>query len=361
MADKGHKETDLVLLRMENLISLIYSMANRDIRKKIDEYFAKYKNKDEAKRKMLENGDITEEEYRKWRTGQLLVGSRWIAMARQIAKDYHSANVIARRIIEDNLPDVYAINMNYLTYTIEHELGVDTAFTLYNREAVEHILRENPKMLPKPGRALAARIAAGKDVLWNNQQIQSVMMQGIIQGESIPEIASRLETVTERNRNNALRNARTMTTYAENLGRVDAMKRVQNKGIQVMKTWVATLSYRTRHAHRILDGQTVPPDQPFDYEGIKLMCPGDQSLGAPGWMIYNCRCSTIPQIKGFEYDMSDMGFRNSKELYGTSYEQWKESKFVYSDKITKQDEIARIMKAKYMAEYKKAMKNERGD
>lgn len=351
MADDGHGGSDWILARMERLIRHIYLLAHNELKTTVSLYFAAFAKKDERKREQVAEGVISDDEYKRWRIGQLLAGERWIALRRAIARDYHNANVTARRVIDGVMPDIYALNMNYMTYSIEKQMGVDTAFTLYNREAVENILREDPQMLPAPGKKLAERIAAGKDILWNNEKIQAVMMQAILQGDSISDIADRLERVTEYNRNNAIRNARTMTTAAENKGRLDAMKRAQSKGIKMNKTWVATLDYRTRHAHRALDGQTVPVDEPFKYGGVELMEPGD--LSAPGWMIYNCRCTMISQIKGFERDVSDLSLRKSDKLEGMSYEQWKENRRVDKQSIQTPEEIAKLMRARYAAEYRK--------
>jgi hypothetical protein len=46
---------------MEKRLSAIYSRASKEIQKTADEYFAKFKKQDEAKRKLLEKGKITED------------------------------------------------------------------------------------------------------------------------------------------------------------------------------------------------------------------------------------------------------------------------------------------------------------
>lgn len=345
-------DNEILLKELEKAITAIYETAEKELQQTIDEYFSKFKKKDKIKREQLKKGIITEKEYRDWRIGQILVGKRWIAMRHRIAVDIHEANVIARRIIDDVIPEAYVSGMNYHTYYIEHGIGVDTDFTLYNREAVEHILRRKPQMLPKPGKAIQAKIKAGRDILWNEQTIQSVAMQGILQGKSIPDIATDLgQAVGDDNRKSAIRNARTVMTNAENLGAVDAMKRAKSKGISLKKTWVAALDFRTRHTHRLLDGQTVDVDKPFQGDGFEISYPGDMS--APPKEIYNCRCTIISQIRGFERDLSDLSIRRSEKLDGMSYADWKESKRVESHSITKQDTIAEIMKKKYIADYRR--------
>ena len=64
MADKAHRLTDEKLEEMEKRLSAIYSRAEKEIQKTADEYFSRFAKQDEAKRKLLEQGKITEEEYK---------------------------------------------------------------------------------------------------------------------------------------------------------------------------------------------------------------------------------------------------------------------------------------------------------
>lgn len=75
MADKAHRLTDEKLEEMEKRLSAIYSRAEKEIQKTADEYFSKFAKQDEAKRKLLEQGKITEEEYKKWRKGKVKCGT----------------------------------------------------------------------------------------------------------------------------------------------------------------------------------------------------------------------------------------------------------------------------------------------
>lgn len=318
-ADYAHKETDKILKSLEKRVSEVYKQAADETQKKLDDYLQKFQKKDEQKRKQLERGEITRAQYNRWRSGQIATGKRWAEMRDTLAQDYHNANKIAQSISYGYMPEVYALNYNFGTYEVETSALVDTSFSLYNREAVERILRDNPDLLPPPGKKVSALIAEGKDIRWNKQQVQSVMMQGILQGESIPKIAKRLSSeVGEKNRKAAIRNARTMTTGAESAGRHDSYKRAQSMGINMMQTWVANLDGRTRHSHRMLDGETIPVDGVFS-NGCRY--PGDPN-GAPE-EIYNCRCRTIAQFAGFETDVTDLSLRNTRHLGNMSYEEWK--------------------------------------
>jgi hypothetical protein len=79
----------------------------------------------------------------------------------------------------------------------------------------------------------AARIA--KDQLWNRNHLVSAVAQGILQGEGIPDIAKRLQTVAAMDDNAAIRNARTYVTAAQNKGRIDSYERAEKLGIKTNK------------------------------------------------------------------------------------------------------------------------------
>lgn len=356
MADVAHVATDKLIAEMEKRINKIYRQAHKEIDAKCNDYFKRFYTKDKLKRDELKAGLITAKEYAEWRKGQLIVGDRWLRMRNQLAQDMHNTNVIARSITEGYMPEVYAINHNYGTYECEVGSGIDTSYTLYNREAVENIMRENPSLLPAPGKALQERIAAGKDVLWNSQQIQAVMLQGILQGESIPQLARRLRNeVSDTNRKASIRNARTMATTAQNAGRMDSFKRAENKGIRMKKTWIATLDERTRHWHRILDGQTIGNDEYFTTEYSNdpgLLYPGDVKNGDPA-DIYNCRCTLIAQIEGFERDTrADRVIRATNDDGSVmTYAQWEKGK-QKSRNILHQERLGQSMKGAFIKRYK---------
>ena len=108
--------------------------------------------------------------------------------------------------------------------------------------------------------------------------------------------------VTDMNRTSAVRAARTAVTEAENAGRQAAADELEKKGVIMGKRWVATHDSRTRDEHLEADGQIVENNKPFVVGGEELMFPGDKSLGASGWNLYNCRCTRVSEIIGFNSD-----------------------------------------------------------
>ena len=314
MPDKAHEQTDKELKRLERQITKEYSQAAKEVEKKLTDYLEKFAKKDAEMQKKVASGQMSAEEYGKWRVGQMAMGERWKEMQKTLTEDLVNADKIAAGMINDSLPSAYALNYNYGTYEVEHGAEIDTSFSLYDHATVENLMKKDPKIIPK------ARVDIPKDELWNRRKLTSAITQGILQGESIPKIAKRLASVADMDRKAAIRNARTYTTAAENKGRIDSYDRAEQMGIKVKKKWMATLDDRTRVEHRHLDGQVRDNDEPFETDGYEIMYPGDPS--AEPEMIYNCRCTLVAEIEGYQYQDE----RNDSKLGDMTYEEWKHAK-----------------------------------
>lgn len=313
MADIGHEKTDDIIDELEKKIRKEYEQANKEVQQKVDNYFARFKVKDAKKQAEVLAGTLSQKDYEEWRYGQMCVGERWKDLKDQLAKDYVNVNNIARSTAEGYAPEVYALNHNFAAYQVQHDAKMDISWTLYNREAVEYLMRDDPQLLPFLGThsPTAEKLRERMDLLWNRQHINSAITQGILQGEPIPKIAKRLERVTNMNTAAAVRNARTMMTSAENKGRQDAYNRLKEKGIDLQEVWMATLDGRTRHSHRALHGTYKDPKSGEYANGLRY--PGDP-MGEPE-EIYNCRCCEIAEVEGvkvgapnYSPDMDKMTF-----------------------------------------------------
>ena len=323
--DIGHIENEALIQQCERDIRKEYERAAAEMTAKLQAFLVKFKEEDKKQKELLTAGLITLIEYKEWRKRKILLSKGISNMRDVLARDAVNADKIAMSIVKGYMPEAYAIGVNYGTYLIETGIGIDTSFTLYDRAAVERLWRENPKLLPDPtpGSKTEQLLRENKDMRWNQRHIQSEITQGIMQGESIEQVAQRMKNVTDMDNRAANRNAATMLTSAHNGGRVDVFKRAVEMGVDELQVWEATLDGHTRYSHRQLDGQMQPVGKPFKSPLGDIMFPGDPNADPAN--VYNCRCTLTTQIKGFERDMSDLSIRESKGLKGQAYDVWKNS------------------------------------
>lgn len=128
------------------------------------------------------------------------------------------------------------------------------------------------------------------------REITDQIAEGIAAGESMPQIAARVQAVFVVTgnpwwENRAVVVARTETQGAVNAGSLaGAGQQEIDTGRPMMKRWLAVdQPDRTRPAHLAADGQEVPVRSPFLVGGEQLQYPGDPS-GSAGNVI-QCRCS----------------------------------------------------------------------
>ena len=293
MSDLAHRKTDLKLEEIEKRLSDIYSRAEKEIQKTIDDYFAKFAKRDAKQKARLEAGEITEQEYKQWRLAQIGRGERFKALQRRVAERYTEANETAVRYVNDATPGIYSLNRNYSAYTIEKVAG-NVGFDLWDEQTVKRLIVDNPELMPyyPPEKALNR----GIDLAYGKRQISACVTSSILQGNSVKGMADDLQTkIPTMNRDSAIRTARTAVTNAQNAGRMDSYVAATKMGIDMEREWVSALDARTRPEHAEADGQVVGVDEPFIVGGEKLMFPGDRS--GSGWNIYNCRCTQIARVK----------------------------------------------------------------
>lgn len=242
------------------------------------------------------------------------------AMIDHTTTELANVNKTALAYVNGELPAVYARNWQAVGEDLI-EVGLDSRFTVLPEDTVRRMVlngdiktpfMESPKFLDIP-----------KDKRWNTKQINSSVLQGIIQGENMDKIAKRLLPIVDRNEKAAMRNARTLVTGAQNAGRLDSYKKLRDDGAVLNKVWMATGDGRTRDWHLDMDGQEVGLDEAFiDGNGEELEYPGDP--GGPPESVYNCRCTMHTKIIGFrradgsisyiDYDEGELATSHDAEI-----------------------------------------------
>ena len=241
---------------------------------------------------------MSQEDYEAWRHGQLMTGQRYQQMQKQVAAELTNASKTAAAYVNGQMPEIYALGHNALEEGVEGLGGY--SFTLVDAHTVRHLATEDKTLLPYK------HVNGQREERWVTQRVNSEVLQGVLQGDSVQKIAKRLRNVTEMDKASSMRNARTSITSAENKGRMDSYHDAEKQGIILHKIWVATNDGRTRDAHLELDGQEVDIDEPWEvviqesknsFVRDSIMYPGDPDAHPAN--VYNCRCAMKTKVVGF--------------------------------------------------------------
>ena len=299
MADTAHRLTDEKLEEMEKRLSAIYSRAEKEIGERWKEYLVESQAEIDELQKAYElakkGGDA--KEIRKTgialsraKKDRTLMDNRFKALTETTAAQLANVNKTALAYVNGQLPEVYSINYNALEPSVDGVGGY--SFALIDADTVKNLATTDKSLLPYK------QLDEKADIRWNIKKMNAEVLQGILQGEPMDKIASRLSKVADMNETAAIRNARSMVTGAENKGRQDSYKRAEKDGIVMKREWLATNDSRTRHWHAELDGVEVGVDEPWHNEFGDIMFPGDPSADPAN--TYNCRCSMAAKVIGFK-------------------------------------------------------------
>ena len=304
--DEGHNLTEKELAKLERRIASVYGEAAKELQETVDNYFRQFEKRDAELKDLIgtvvPGKEWTERDYKQWRLAQIGRGKRFEAMRDKLAERMTKANEVAISYANDDMAKIYAMNHAYTIESVKEQAGemlsgVD--FTMLDEQTVKRLVVERPDLMPYYPKAKAVK--RGIDLIYGKKQITATVTSGILQGSSINKMAKDLmNRVTDMNKTSAVRAARTAVTEAENAGRQAAADELEKKGVIMGKRWIATHDSRTRDEHLEADGQIVENNKPFVVGGEELMFPGDNSLGASGWNLYDCRCTRVSEIIGFK-------------------------------------------------------------
>lgn len=306
------KETDKQLEETEKQLVVLYTILLAALLKSAKKYLEKHQKQDSKMLSRLEKGEITKKELEDWRKATVTTGRAWKKFEKAFTAETTATNQEAMKVVREQLEKTFELNANYTAYQIETKARIVDVFDLVDKPTIERIMKQRPDLFPQPSVNVAI------DQLWNRKQLNGAILQGILNGESIPKIAKRLSEVAIKDYKVAVRNARTATTGAENGGRVYSYERAEEMGIELEQEWLATLDGRTRHSHRQLDGEKIKVGGTFS-NGCKF--PGDPD-GAPS-EVQNCRCTLVAALKGIDNTHNE---RLTSMM--TSYDDWKAGKKV---------------------------------
>jgi len=322
MADYSDRKTEAELRSLERKLNRLYKRAWNEMRLDTEEYFEQFSERYQREYEKYKKGAYTEAQFKAWYQAQVARGKTWEARRDSLAMQMTHTNEIAAAYINNTTPSIYALNSNYAAYMTEQKY--DVSFTLVNQDVVKNLVTEKSNAIEF--KTLA--VNPTRDYKWNAKQIQSALVSGILTGKSIGELADSFMVVQKRNRNAAIRNARTSVTSAQNAGRIDTMKRSRDMGIEVKKQWLSAHDDRVRDSHAALNGQIRDIDEPFD-NGLQY--PADPE-GIPS-EVYNCRC-TLKYVYPKYQDIASRELYTTTREDGESYQDWLKRKKGANDRYS---------------------------
>lgn len=320
MQDYGVRKTDLRLKRLEARIGTVYKEASKDISKKLEDFEKRHAARDKRYRQQLAEGKIAQADYEAWLRGQVFQREQWKNKKASIESTLYNADKAALKMVNDSKVGPFIDNANYMGYQLEDKGKLDIGFSLYDESTVSRLIKDNPDILPPK-----TKVQKDKAYKYYNKTINSCITQGIIQGESIREIAKRISSKTGETMSSAMmRNARTAYTGAQNAGRIEGLHQAQRLGINVQKRWLATLDSRTRDAHASLDGQVQNVDDPFENEYGPIMYPGDPDAAPAN--VWNCRCTLTYVYPEYPSKMQRRDNETGEIVGDMTYREWEQMK-----------------------------------
>lgn len=313
--DHAHEWTDEKIEELTERIHETYEQAKTEMEKKLADWPEEFQRQLKEIDLAVEAGEMTRRQ-RNRALMRLQTHEKWLgAMVDDLSEQTTLASERAAAIVNDTLPGVCAESMNFATFQVEQQAGANTMWTLADEDTVRLLVREDRDLLP------SVEVGHGSAKKWNARHFQSAVTQGILQGESIPDISARLMEAVGMSESASVRAARTACTGAENAGRTHSFQRANAMGIGVLSEWRATLDMRTRMSHRMMNGQRVKPGEKF---GNGCIEPGDPN--GPAEEVWNCRCTMVPYVEGTNYGKNDGRWYKDETIGGMTYDEWMSGK-----------------------------------
>lgn len=275
----------------------IYKSGLTDARKELAEFFAKYETQ----------GALTYAEMAKY--------NRLDAMTDALQSKINEMTGKSARLIKNLTGENFKEGFYGSAFSIEKEADKRLGFGILPDKAVEASI-----MNPISGLTLNERLSRNRAqvIIKTREQIT----QGLLRGESYGKMSGRLKEVFEGDAKKALRVASTEAHRAQNEGILRAGEESEEKGVQMMKVWDATLDDKTRDDHGAMDGVKVEVDDDFELpDGSSGPAPGE--IGEPEHDI-NCRCRLRYEVKGYAPDVRRV--RGEGVQPYQTYTEWKASK-----------------------------------
>lgn len=350
------KQTDK-RLRQQFLVR--YQSARDEIAVLLSGVLSQGNRKAEMLKKQLDAGKITQAEYKK-RMMSLILSLSMRSKAKEIAGVMVDANVDTYSELNAEIPAVLRDGLNREAWAAEMDVRRDVGLSPLSEDEIYQLM-EGGYFFPMK------EVNRQKDTRWNQKGIMTGILVGIGLGIAFDRLSTYIaDRLFKKNFNSMRERIWETLSGAWETGRDSMLTEEEKKGLKPQKQWIATLDFKTRDAHRQLDGQKVDPDKPYTVNGDEIWYPRDPT--APAYLRCNCRCAEriirkkydIPATRkeNLRTPLPDGGWEKKIIPY-MKYDEWYEMKRREMGDVAIQQQIKEMKREQQQKYYRKRkrMKN----
>ncbi len=274
-------------LKTEREIMKNYARQLRGMRSKLADIFDKY----------FQEGKLDFSEIQKY--------GRLSKLVQSLIKDNKKLYDDDGKLLRETLTEVYNTSFYRTAWALESETRARLGYSAVDLKTVQLSIQN-----PFTGLTLNERLERHRTNLIYS--LKEELTRGFVNGDTYPQISRRVKDLLEGDAGKAIRIVRTESTRIYNEAQYDSILHAEEQGITMTKTWISSRDDRTRESHEMLDGVTIPVDEPFVIDGDEGMFPGDFSEARN---VINCRCTV-------EYNVVAINKPSHDELGDMSFDDW---------------------------------------
>lgn len=292
---KNYLETERQLMTLENKIRREYSAKWRLIYKKSKKYLDKIEKQYDEKKKQLDDGRLSKDEFILWYKNLFDSDEKWQKTEEYIASLISDAEDSSVALINALSPRVF---VKAWENNIYGNVGSE-------RKWIEDLLRDNNakeilKSLPDALYRINV-INKEKAIAWNKRMIDKAVLQANTRRIEPSKILDGIQHTLQSSMAAAIRNAKTTISSANNSAKQELCNLAAKRGIFFEKEWVSVMDDKTRGSHILLDGTIIRYNEKFlTSNGNELRFPCDPA--APPSEVYNCRCAMKMRVANIDKD-----------------------------------------------------------
>ena len=274
-------------LKTEREIMKNYARQLRGMRSRLADVFDKY----------FQEGKLDYSEIQKY--------GRLSKLERDIIQEVMKLYDDDGKLLRETLTEVYNTSYYRTAWALETETRARLGYSAVDLKTVQLSIQN-----PFTGLTLNERLERHRTNLIYG--LKEELTRGFVNGDTYPQISRRVKDLLEGDAGKAIRIVRTESTRIYNEAQYDSILHAEEQGITMTKTWISSRDDRTRESHEMLDGVTIPVDEPFEIDGDEGMFPGDFSRAEN---VINCRCAV-------QYNVVAINKPTHDELGEMEFDDW---------------------------------------